>query len=550
MGSDGLYSSAGPEPFNDMRATTAAQSGADVHEETGTPGAPERETLFASDEDLGTSLGSVGSTQSLEASVERLESVARAIQEFDRDVEDRARRASRPSPVGLAFRKIVGVDERLMDAFFAERAKYTAMGGFIVGTATLASVSMWFAVYDGLHAPIAAAIVVAIVWGFFIGNMDRWLVASLSKPGWGRFAIVFPRLLFAVLFAVIIAEPITLRIFDDEIRNHLAQSRSADLTKFTDLVTRCNPQVPRLDPSAIPSECVGATLPVEGAPAGALQKIQALQLQATTAETKLEKDSAELKRQQDLARDECNGVPGRGKSGQFGEGPNCRQDRLDAANFAAAADIPGQQRALAQIKSLIEQATAESGGALETYSANVNAAIKARIADYQTDQGKIGLLDKVKSLGDLMSNPFVWWSSWLVRLLFVVIECMPIIIKLLSGRGGYEEALQQRMELETRLEAERNSAIEAVRTLGPKIAVIRADSHLRSAESDQIARERFEMAHRRAHVVAEIRRYRDRLLMEGHSQPFESVDLREPPADSNRNGKVQRSNDVSDESRA
>lgn len=129
----------------------------------------------------------------------------------------------------------------------------------------------------------------------------------------------------------------------------------------------------------------------------------------------------------------------------------------------------------------------------------------------------------------------------LVRLLFIVIECMPILIKLLSGRGPYELAVHERMGLSGRLERERNLAAEAVESLGPKIKVLQTESDLRSAELDQQAHERFEAAKRRERVLAEIRAFRDRLLASTTDEEGNGVDLREMSANGHSPGRVEKS---------
>lgn len=481
-------------------------------------------------------------TLPLRTSGERLESITRALVDFDRIAAARARSAAPASGTGRLFRKLVGVDEELMSAFSAERAKYTAMGGFIVGTAALASISMWFAIYDGLQAPPSAALFVALVWGFFVGNMDRWLVTSLSKPGWARFAIVFPRLLFAILFAVIIAEPLSLRIFADEIQNKLTQNADSEFRDYRTMVIRCNPKVPRPPTESAPPECAGKVLDIPGSPSASIQQVQSYEQQLEKARSNLKSSLDELARKNELARRECNGASGVGLSGVIGQGPNCHRDRQEADNFASTVNIKGQQEVVTRLEGLIRDATTVSGPALERYGENVQSAIEAALGKYRNDQGRPGLSDKIRTLSSLAaSSVVVGWATLLVRLLFIVIECMPILIKLLSGRGPYELAVHERMGLSGRLERERNLAAEAVESLGPKIKVLQTESDLRSAELDQQAHERFEAAKRRERVLAEIRAFRDRLLASTTDEEGNGVDLREMSANGHSPGRVEKS---------
>jgi hypothetical protein len=61
-------------------------------------------------------------------------------------------------------------------------------------------------------------------------------------------------------------------------------------------------------------------------------------------------------------------------------------------------------------------------------------------------------ITQVEALGNLNSTPLttMWWTSWLLTLLFVTIETAPVVTKLLSKRGPYDEMLE-RIEYEHNL---------------------------------------------------------------------------------------------------
>jgi hypothetical protein len=65
-------------------------------------------------------------------------------------------------------------------------------------------------------------------------------------------------------------------------------------------------------------------------------------------------------------------------------------------------------------------------------------------------------ITQVEALGNLNSKTFstMWWTSILIMLLFVTIETAPIIVKLLSKRGPYDELLE-RIEYEHYLEQQK-----------------------------------------------------------------------------------------------
>ena len=68
---------------------------------------------------------------------------------MDRDEPRRGRLATVEAGglrIGRWIRVLAGVDERLLDRVPQERARYTGLGGVVLGTATIAAFSMWFAV--------------------------------------------------------------------------------------------------------------------------------------------------------------------------------------------------------------------------------------------------------------------------------------------------------------------------------------------------------------------------------------------------------------------
>ena len=95
-----------------------------------------------------------------------------------------AARASRKLPVpppfnlGRRLRALAGVDEKLMAYVPQEKAWYTSLGGVVLGTATIAAFSMWFAITQALGVTSYWAIFAVIVWFFFILSVDRWLVSG------------------------------------------------------------------------------------------------------------------------------------------------------------------------------------------------------------------------------------------------------------------------------------------------------------------------------------------------------------------------------------
>jgi Domain of unknown function (DUF4407) len=112
-----------------------------------------------------------------------------------------------------------GADKDLLAKVPQERGKFVQMGCVLLTTASIAAVSMIFAMHDGVRVLLAGAIVLGLFWGLIIINLDRFLVLSMgSTRDLGRLIwISLPRLLLAAVISLVIATPLTLRIFQSDI---------------------------------------------------------------------------------------------------------------------------------------------------------------------------------------------------------------------------------------------------------------------------------------------------------------------------------------------
>lgn len=107
--------------------------------------------------------------------------------EADPPAESAPPRRRLPQPqLGRRLRVLAGVDERLLDRVPQERAWYTSLGGVVLGTATIAAISMYFAITQAMGASSRLAVFPVLVWFLFIPNVDRWLVSRRLGEGWFR----------------------------------------------------------------------------------------------------------------------------------------------------------------------------------------------------------------------------------------------------------------------------------------------------------------------------------------------------------------------------
>ena len=121
------------------------------------------------------------------------------------------------------FWMCTGTPVEVIEKYPTEHNKFIGIGATIFFTALFAAISGGYAlhyVFAGAPLAIFFAVVFGILWGLAIFNLDRYIVSSINKTSKGlrQFYQASPRLIFAILIAIVIARPLELKIFDKEIK--------------------------------------------------------------------------------------------------------------------------------------------------------------------------------------------------------------------------------------------------------------------------------------------------------------------------------------------
>ncbi|GAB3687056.1 DUF4407 domain-containing protein [Actinocorallia lasiicapitis] len=336
------------------------------------------------------------------------------------------------------------MSEAALDWVPEERARYTGLGAIVVGTAGLAGLSLLVALTMVFEVAWPLLVPVAVFWALLVGSIDRWLISSTHGVlGGSRVRLFVPRLLVALLFGVIIAEPFVLTVFSSAIEREVADERSAQVQALESRLRECNPADPA---AAVPAGCAESRVTVGSPPDGALTALDDTVAQRARLLTEIGDAQKELARRNDIARRECNGSAGPGLSGDAGEGPNCARNRDEADRFRQDSDLAGKQAAVGRLDRRITELTAAAGDAIRAYGAELNEAILARTAEFRAHQGPVGLLERTHALSRLGDRDFfVLAAHWLVRLFLIVIDCLPVLAKLLGGTTAYDRIVAARL---------------------------------------------------------------------------------------------------------
>jgi hypothetical protein len=354
---------------------------------------------------------------------------------------------SRPAPPdhgpGRWFRVCAGVKEDVMDWVPSERAKYAGLGIIVLNTGCLAAFAMFSALGKIVTASPVALAPIALVWGWMIFSIDRWLITSShGMRGVNRVLVFIPRLLLATLIAFTIAEPLVLRIFQNSLDTQVKTTRTQQLDYYESQLQKCNPVSGQWVTSP---GCNGYHVKVTDSPLAAQQKLAAAQ--KAVAQLQPEVNSAWNTYQAAVNRqaDECAGIHAPGTSGIPGFGRLCDADRATTASDKTIYDNLAAQ--LTAARNTLNKLSPQAGDALQAYDAQLNMAITNKVAVEKADLGQIGIIDEWKALQQLSdSSSFVFYGHWLLVLVLIALDCLPVLAKLMGGTSAYDQMLADQVD--------------------------------------------------------------------------------------------------------
>ncbi|WP_339812848.1 DUF4407 domain-containing protein [uncultured Imperialibacter sp.] len=291
-----------------------------------------------------------------------------------------------------------GASHSLLKRCPTEAARFVSVGGAVFFTGLLAAVSGGFALYSVFNNYWVATLF-GLLWGLMIFNLDRFLVSSLKKSEnkWQEWLMASPRILLAVLIAIVVAKPLELRIFQPEIEAELVLIKEEQKT------------------------AEGAMIASRYSPLIAGYKAELSQLEAQIASKEIIRDDLAK-----LAQEEADGTGG---SGRRNLGP------IYAVKKANAERAETELKELKASHSDLISTLREKQDSVVLLQANEMAKI-----DVSHIGGLALQLEALARLANKYSS--IAFANIFIMLLFVMIEASPLLVKLMSPRGPYDDLLE------------------------------------------------------------------------------------------------------------
>lgn len=338
-------------------------------------------------------------------------------------------------PMWLA--RLAGARPQLLREAPGDVAKHATLGGVLVSTAVVSAVSAYFALTTVLDLPVVVAVAVAVGWGVLILNLDRMLVVTMGRQNsrWLNLWMLLPRLALAAVLGTVISTPLVLRVFQPEIESELTTMHAEAAIESRKVRDAAFAQIAVLEQKE--KELQDIASGTSAAAVSADPDVRAAQAAADTAEKTAQKAVAE-------ANCELDGTCG---TGNRGVGESYRQKKRIADDAEAAArtarrkldDVTAQatERLRSGARSQAEAAAAQLPGVRADLARHRTERTVADKKATEAESGNTGLLARLEALDRVTDNrPTGALAHWMLFLLFLSIEVLPVLSKFLASLGS------------------------------------------------------------------------------------------------------------------
>jgi hypothetical protein len=296
-----------------------------------------------------------------------------------------------------------GADKQLLDGCSeGEQTKYVGIGATVFFTAVMAFIASAYALFT-VFDNVIPALLFGFVWSLLIFNLDRFIVSTIRKRNSfsSEFLQATPRIILAIIIAIVISKPLEIKIFEKEINTVLLKEKNA-------MALNNKKEVANYFKSDLDKN---------------KNEIKNLKAEITNKEK-------EVNTLYDTYIKEAEGTAG---TKLMGKGPVFKEK-------IAKHDLAKKELDTIQKNNSAKIAVLEKG------TKTLQTDLDKKVTETQPIiDGFDGLMARINAL-----NKLPWIPSFFIMLLFLAIETSPIIAKLLSPKGEYDFKLE---DLETALKA-------------------------------------------------------------------------------------------------
>ena len=402
-----------------------------------------------------------------------------------------------------------GADKGIIEQCPTDWNKFAGIGATIFLTAVLASLSGGYAIHTTFESS-SVAVAFALLWGAVIFNLDRYIVLSMKKEDtptkeyieeqvdvdikralqtkrkrqqWNAFYMALPRIIISLIIAFAISKPIELRLFKGRIDKQLVDTQKYEENRFDseekEQVANLQLQLDSInkqETDAIERVFSSHILWSETKERNRNlnDDIRAKEGQIRTNEDIIQKNRYRVTKYRDRT-DPQTGETITEPYTTWQDNDIARAKRLENTRLGKqivdlTETLKEQTEALDKIESSLADRAKDIPKEYEISKENIQLQLEVlrntysdrRLIWISANKQNIDLLAQLEALESISQFSFnpksdnflgntVWWASLIIMLLFIALETAPVVVKLLTARGPYDEMLD-RVEYENKIE--------------------------------------------------------------------------------------------------
>jgi len=382
-----------------------------------------------------------------------------------------------------------GADKDIIKDCPTEWNKFAGIGATIFLTACLALLSGAYAmnfVFDNGYL----SVIFGVFWAIVIFNLDRYIVLSLRKEKiptktdikretdpnkkeeliseksrlfWNQVYMASPRFIIALIIAITVSKPIELRLFNNRIEKELESIVKTEDSKFdieetkriedlSNQLTDINKQE-QADKTAIFSNN-----PIYQDSKTKIPKLESdinIREQTITANKKIidvnRYKETRYKTRVDPITNQTEKIPysvwlpNATAVAKINENKNI-QTEIQKLNTELSEQKGKQstvETTLSQSANSVSSKYESSKNSVQQQIDKLKESYSQRKSDWvNANKRSADLPARLEALGNISSfGNSIWWASLVITLLFIVLETAPVVVKLLTKRGPYDEKL-------------------------------------------------------------------------------------------------------------
>ncbi|MFB9676150.1 DUF4407 domain-containing protein [Streptosporangium vulgare] len=337
-----------------------------------------------------------------------------------------------------------GARPKILKLCPTEQGKFEGIGGAVLTTSVLAFVSMTFALNSALGTSLVLAVLAGLVWGLAIMSLDRWLVSTMHADGPRRWRVALPRILMAVLLGLVISTPLVLQIFKSEIDAQIVQIKQQRANDFS---VRQNSGSVAQEVARLRKEATTLQNVITSEGDVPLDPAKDPKVRSLTAE----RDAQQAQARNLYDEWQCQLYGGK-TCPRKGNGPLAQASKSTYEKAKDRVDLLNRQiedrkaELTATDENSKKERLAQATQALPKTQELLDAAVQ-RQRDLQDafdteNRTTNGLLIRLQALNEVSGEDVTLRTTHLLLfLVFLLIECLPVTVKLMQKPGNYERIL-------------------------------------------------------------------------------------------------------------